>query len=54
VSGTSSFFCGAPMIQQSIMQKIVALSVTDAKIFVATTMTQDMIYVKHHLESILE
>jgi hypothetical protein len=40
------------MIQRSSMQKIVALSVTEAEIFAATSNAQDMMYVKRILESI--
>jgi len=53
VSGTSTFLCGAPTIQQSTMQKIVALSVTQqADLITVTAMAQDMMYVKRLLESI--
>jgi hypothetical protein len=52
VSGNSTFLCGAPVIQRSSMQKIVALSVTEAELFVATSNGQDMTYVKVLLESI--
>jgi hypothetical protein len=38
VSGNSTFLCGAPVIQCSTMQGIVALSVTDAELFAATKM----------------
>jgi len=52
VSGTSTFLCGAPTIQKSTMQKIVALSVTEADLITVTAMAQDMMYVKRLLESI--
>ena len=52
VSGTSTFLCGAPIIQCSTMQKIVALSVTEAELIAATTTAQDMMYIKRLLESI--
>jgi hypothetical protein len=52
VSGNSTFLCGAPVIQRSSMQKIVALSVTEAELFAATSNAQDMMYVKRLLESI--
>jgi len=51
ISGTSTFLCGAPIIQRSIMQKIVALSVTKAELIAATSNAQDMMYVKRLLES---
>jgi hypothetical protein len=40
------------VIQRSSMQKIVALSVTKADMFAATSNAQDMMYVKRLLESI--
>ena len=52
MSGTSTFLCGAPIIQRSTRQKIVVLSVTEAELIVATTTVQDMKYVKRLLESI--
>jgi hypothetical protein len=51
ISGTSTFLCGAPIIQRSTMQKIVALSVTEAELIAATSNAQDMMYVKRLLES---
>jgi len=42
LSETSNFLCGAPIIQRSTMQKIVTLSLTEAKLIAATTMAQDM------------
>jgi hypothetical protein len=52
VSGNSTFLCGAPVIQRSSMQNIVALSVTEAELFASTSNAQDMMYVKRFLESI--
>jgi len=52
VNGTSTFLCGAPIIQRSTMQKIVALLVREAELIAATTMAQDMIFVKRLLKSI--
>jgi hypothetical protein len=46
VSGNSTFLCGAPVIQRSTMQIIVALSVTDAELLAATNNVQDMLYTK--------
>jgi hypothetical protein len=40
------------VIQRSSMQKIMALSVTEAELFAATSNAQDMVYVKRILESI--
>jgi len=51
ISGTSTFLCGAPIIQRSTMQKIVALSVTEAELIAATSNARDMMYVKRMLES---
>jgi len=51
ISGTSTSLCGAPIIQRSTMQKIVALSVTKAELIAATSNAQDMIYMKRLLES---
>ena len=50
--GTSTFMCGAPIIQRNTMQKIVALSVTEVELIAATSNAQDMLYVKRLLESI--
>jgi hypothetical protein len=52
VSGNSTFLCGAPVIQRRTMQIIVALSVTEAKLFAATNNAQDMLYTKHIIESL--
>jgi hypothetical protein len=51
ISGTSKFLCGAPIIQRSTMQKILALSVTKAELIAATSNAQDMMYMKRLLES---
>jgi hypothetical protein len=37
VSGNSTFLCGAPLVQRSNMQKIVAFLVTEAELFAATS-----------------
>jgi hypothetical protein len=52
VSGNSTFLCGAPVIQRSTMQRIVALSVTEAELFAATNNAQDMLYTKRIIESL--
>ena len=52
VSGTSTFLCGAPIIQRGTMQKIVALLVTEIELIEVTTTAQDMMYMKRLLESI--
>ena len=52
MSGTSTFLCVAPIIQQSTVQKIVALPVTEAELITATTMDQNMMYIKRLWESI--
>jgi hypothetical protein len=52
VSGNRTFLCGAPVIQRSSMQKIVALLVTEAEMFAAINNAQHMMYVKRLLESI--
>jgi hypothetical protein len=50
VSGNSTFLGGAPVIQRSTMQIIVALSVTEAELFAATNNAQDMLYTKRIIE----
>jgi hypothetical protein len=52
VSGNSIFLCGEPVIQRSTMQRIVALSVMEAKLFGATNNAQDMLYTKRIIESL--
>jgi hypothetical protein len=52
VSGNSTFLCGAPVIQRSTMQRMVALSFEEAKIFTATNNAQDMLYTKRIIESL--
>jgi hypothetical protein len=52
VSRNSIFLCGAPVIQHSTMQRIVALSVTEAKLFTATNNAQDYLYTKRIIESL--
>jgi len=49
VSGTSTFLCAAPIIQRRIMLKIVAKSVTEAEYIAATSIVQDMMYIKRLL-----
>jgi hypothetical protein len=44
VSGNSTFLCGTPVIQRGTMQRIVALSVTEAELCVATKNAQEMVY----------
>jgi len=46
ISVTSTFLCGAPIIQSSTMQKIVALSVTEAELIAEAMTVQDMMYIK--------
>ena len=50
ISGTSTFLCGAPIIQCNTTQKIVALLVTEAELITAMTMSQDMKYVKRRID----
>ena len=50
VSRRSTFLCGTLIIQNSTMQKIVALLLTEAELIVVMTMAQDMMYVKSLLE----
>jgi hypothetical protein len=52
VSGNSIFQCGAPVIQRSTMQRIVALWVTEAELFAATNNAQEMLYTKRIIESL--
>jgi hypothetical protein len=52
VRGNSTFLCGAPVIQRSTMQGIVALLVTEAELFAATNNAQDMLYTKRIIESL--
>jgi hypothetical protein len=52
VSGNSTFLCGAPVIQRSTMQRIVALLVTEAELFAATNNAQDMFYTTRIIESL--
>jgi hypothetical protein len=52
VSGNSTFLCGAPVIQRSTMQRIVALSVTEAELFTATNNAQYILYTKRIIESL--
>jgi len=51
VSGNSTFLCGAPIMQRSGMQRINALSVTEAELFSAVENIQDMMYCKRIVES---
>eukprot|EP00957_Ditylum_brightwellii_P153758 11702810-Ditylum_brightwellii.AAC.1 len=50
VSGCATFLEGAPITVKSVMQKVVALSVTDAKTINGVQCAQDMLYCKHVLE----
>ncbi|MGH7955289.1 MAG: reverse transcriptase domain-containing protein [Gloeomargaritales cyanobacterium] len=52
VSGNSTFLCGAPIMQRSQMQRIVAISVTESELFAGTTNAQDMLYAKRVIESV--
>jgi hypothetical protein len=52
VSGNSTFLCGEPVFQRSTMQIIVALSVTEAKLFAATNNAQYVLYTKRIIESL--
>jgi hypothetical protein len=52
VSEKKTFLCGAPVVQRSNTQIIVALSVIKAELFAATSNVQDMMYVKRILEPI--
>ena len=52
VGGTSTFLCGAPIIQLSTKQRIVALTVTEVELIAATSNAQDIMYVKRLLDSI--
>ena len=51
VSGYTVFLCGAPYKFRSVMQNIVALSVTEAEEIAATECVQDMLFGMHLLES---
>ena len=50
VSGYATFLEGAPVTVKSAMQKVVALSVTEAETIAGVQCAQDMIYVKRVLE----
>ena len=52
VSGYTVFLCGAPFKFRSVMQNVVALSVTEAEEIAATECVQDMLFGMHLLESI--
>ena len=52
VSGCATFLEGAPVNVRSLMQKIVALSVTEAETISAVTCAQDMLYVRKILVSL--
>jgi hypothetical protein len=52
VSGNITFLCGSRAIQRSTMQRIVALSVTEAALFAATNNVQNMLYTKRIAESL--
>ena len=50
VSGYATFLEGTPVTVKSAMQKIVALSVTEAETIAAVQCAQDMLYTKRVLE----
>jgi hypothetical protein len=51
ISGVLTFLCGAVITTRSKMMPIVALSVTDAELFVAVMCVQDMLYIMRVLLS---
>ena len=51
VTGYTAFLNGAPIKTRSVMQNIVALSVTEAEEVAATECVQDMLFAMHLLES---
>ena len=51
VTGYTAFLCGAPFKFRSVMQNVVALSVTEAEEIAATECVQDMLFAMHLLES---
>ena len=52
VTGLVVFLEGAALSIRSIMQKVVALSVTEAELMAAVTCAQEMMFIKHLLESL--
>eukprot|EP00957_Ditylum_brightwellii_P018199 1371246-Ditylum_brightwellii.AAC.1 len=50
VSGYATFLKGAPITIKSVMQKVVALSVTEAETIAGVQCMQDMLYCKRVLE----
>ena len=52
VSGWIVYLCGIPIAWKSKMMPIVALSVTEAELFAATSCVQDMLFAMRILESI--
>jgi hypothetical protein len=52
VSGYCSFLEGCPVNTKSRMQPITSLSVTEAELVAATECAQDLLFIKHVLESI--
>ena len=52
VSGFVTYLMGALITAKSVMQKIVALSVTEAELMAGVQCAQDMLYIMHLLESI--
>jgi len=52
VTGYTAFLCGAPFKFRSVMQNVVALSVTEAEEIAMTECVQDMLFGMHLLESI--
>jgi hypothetical protein len=53
VSGNSTFLCGAPVIERSTMQRIVALLFKEAEFFAATNNAHDMLYTNQIIESLV-
>eukprot|EP00957_Ditylum_brightwellii_P007818 592154-Ditylum_brightwellii.AAC.1 len=51
VSGCATFLEGIPLIVNSVMQKVVALSVAEAETITRVQCVQDMLYCKGILES---
>ena len=51
VTGYTAFLNGAPFKMRSVMQNVVALSVTEAEEVAATECVQDMLFAMHLLES---
>ena len=54
VSGTSTFLCGASKNEKSAIQKIMALSVTEAELIASTSKAQESMELKVKLPMTLE